>query len=192
MIEEYGRTFLERTESTVIVVPDDSWFAQAAGDVREMVQAYASDGFVFLKRGDEVNALASFAYGSGWLDTGVKAGLLTTTPTPAKGIPPRGCAPDIPENLSDHLHEKTFRYQRMLTGALSSVSINSESGLPLHGGATEICRTAHRYFSDGNDEVARGHLADGLALLSYAYGWLDAGVRTGFLKVVKNPDLFTI
>lgn len=189
MIEEYGRAFLERTESTVIVVPKDSWFALAAGDVLEMVQAYASDGFVFLKRGDEVNALASFAYGSGWLDTGVKAGLLTTT---APGVPPCGSDPDIPETLSDHLHEKTFRYQRMLTGALSSVSINSEPGLPLHRGATEICRTAHRYFSDGNDEIARGHLADGLALLSYAYGWLDAGVRTGLLKVEKNPDLFTI
>jgi hypothetical protein len=189
MIEEYGRTFLERTESTSIPVPDDSWFAQAAGDVREMVQAYASDGFVFLKRGDEVNALASFAYGSGWLDTGVKAGLLTTHAT---GIPPLGCAPDIPGDLSDHLHEKTFRYQRMLTSALSSVSINSEPDLPLHAGATEICRTAHRYFSDGNEEVARGNLADGLALLSYAYGWLDAGVRTGFLNVVKNRDLFTI
>jgi len=189
MIEEYGRAFLGRTEATGTNVPEGSWFAEAAADVREMGEAYASDGFVFLKRGDEVNALASFAYGSGWLDTGVKAGLLTTHAT---GIPPLGCAPDIPDHLSEHLTEKTFRYQRMLTGALSSVSINSKPDLPLYRGATEICRTAHRYSSDGSDEITRGHLADGLALLSYAYGWLDAGVRTGFLNVEKNPELFTI
>lgn len=186
MIEEYGRTFLERTETATIVVPQDSWFAEAADDVLEMARAYASDGFVFLERGDEVNALASFAYGSGWLDTGAKAGLVTNHTT---GIPPTGCAPDIPKHLFDHLNEKTYRYQRMLTGALASVSINSEPGLPLYPAATVICRTAHGYYSHGSDAIENGSLADGLALLSYAYGWIDAGVRTGFLHVTKKPRI---
>ena len=62
MIEEYGKTFFEKAERAEIVVPGDTWFATAAKDVRVMAQAYASDGFVFLEKNDEVNALASFAY----------------------------------------------------------------------------------------------------------------------------------
>ena len=189
MIEEYGRTFLERTKTTRIVVPENSWLAKAADDVLEMVHAYASDGFVFLDTGDEVNALASFAYGSGWLDTGIAAGVLTNHPM---GIPPKGCAPDIPENLSEHLHEKTNRYQRMLTSALGSVCIHSEPELPLYLAGKEICSFAHQYYIAGGIETEKNNLADGLALLSYAYGWIDAGVRVGILKVVKNPELFTV
>ncbi|WAI01296.1 DUF357 domain-containing protein [Methanogenium organophilum] len=189
MIEEYGRTFSGRTETTVIVVPENTWLAKVASDVLEMVHAYASDGFVFLDKGDEVNALASFAYGSGWLDTGVAAGLFTNHPM---GIPPKGCTPDIPEALSEHLNEKTFRYQRMLASALSSVCINSEPELPLYPAGKEICTITHQYYIAGSIETEAANLADGLALLSYAYGWIDAGVRTGILKVVKNPELFTV
>lgn len=74
MIEAYGKTFFERAETAETVVPKNTWLFSAAKDVRVMAQAYASDGFVFLKNHDEVNALASFAYGNGWLDTGAKTG----------------------------------------------------------------------------------------------------------------------
>jgi len=189
MIEEYGKTFLKRAEKAEILVPDSTWLSRAAKDVIEMSQAYASDGFVFMTNNDEVNALASFAYGNGWLDTGVKAGLLGSL---SPGIPPSGCAQDIPENLSGHLLEKTFRYERMLSSALTSVCINSEPELPLYLAGQELCRTAQLYYADGTAEIHQNNLADGLALLSYAYGWIDAGVRIGILKVVNNPDLFTI
>ncbi|WFN35420.1 DUF357 domain-containing protein [Methanogenium sp. S4BF] len=189
MIEAYGKTFFEKADRAKIVVPQNTWLFSAAEDVIEMAQAYASDGFVFLKNHDEVNALASFAYGNGWLDTGVKAGLIASLST---GIPPSGCAEEIPENLSDHLSEKTFRYERMLTTALTSVCINSEPELPLYSAAEELCRIAHLHYHEGTTEIQRNNLADGLALLSYAYGWIDAGVRTGILRVVKNNELFTI
>ncbi len=189
MIEEYGKTFFERAKIAEILVPSNTWLFRAAKDVIEMSQAYASDGFVFLKNKDEVNALASFAYGNGWLDAGVKEGLLASLPM---GIPPLDCAQEIPENLSDHLEEKTFRYERMLTSALASVCINSDPELPLYQAGEELFRIARLHYTEGTIEIQHNNLADGLALLSYAYGWIDAGVRTGILKVVKNHELFTI
>ncbi len=189
MIEKYGKTFFERAEIAEILVPNNTWLSRAAKDVIEMSRAYASDGFVFLRNNDEVNALASFAYGNGWLDTGVKAGLLDSLST---GIPPSGCAQDIPENLSEHLSEKTSRYERMLSSALKSVCINSEPELPLYPAGKELCRIAQLHYTEGTIEIQRNNPADGLALLSYAYGWIDAGVRTGILKVIKNHELFTI
>ena len=189
MIEEYGKTFFERVKNAEIVVPDNTWLSRAAKDVLEMAQAYASDGFVFLADNDEVNALASFAYGNGWLDAGVKAGFLGSL---SMGIPPSGCTQDIPENLSDHLIEKTYRYERMLSSALTSVSIHSEPELPLYPAGKELCRIARMHYTEGTVEIQHNNLADGLALLSYSYGWIDAGVRTGILKVTKNHELFTI
>ncbi|MFA5397699.1 MAG: DUF357 domain-containing protein [Methanogenium sp.] len=193
MIEEYGKTFFEKAERAEIVVPGDTWFATAAKDVRVMAQAYASDGFVFLEKNDEVNALASFAYGNGWLDTGVKAGLIASFPVSLPtGVPPSGFKDGIPETLSDHLSEKTLRYERMLTTALVSVCINSEPELPLYLAGTELCRIAHQHYHEGTTEIAHSNLADGLARISYAYGWIDAGVRIGILRVEENHELFTM
>ena len=90
------------------------------------------------------------------------------------------------------LNEKTFRYKRMLEGAISSVRIHSEPGLPLYPAGNELCRIAHRYCAEGNHEIEEKNLADGLAFLSYAYGWIDAGVRMSILKVEKNRELFTV
>ncbi len=189
MIEGYGNTFFEKAKRAEIVVLQDAWLFSAARDVCVMAQAYASDGFVFLNNNDAVNALASFAYGSGWLDTGVKAGLIASLPT---GNPPSGFKDEIPGNVQDHLSEKTFRYQRMLSTAFLSVCINAEPELPLYPAGRELCRISHQYSREGMAEIAHSNLADGLALLSYAYGWLDAGVRIGILRIEKNHELFTV
>ena len=108
------------------------------------------------------------------------------------GVPPSGFKDGIPETLSDHLSEKTLRYERMLTTALVSVCINSEPELPLYLAGTELCRISHQYSREGMAEIAHSNLADGLALLSYAYGWIDAGVRIGILRIEKNHELFTV
>lgn len=42
----------------------------------EMAEAYLADGRHFLSRPDLPNALAAFAYGHGWLDAGVRLGVL--------------------------------------------------------------------------------------------------------------------
>ncbi len=41
----------------------------------EMAESYLEDGRRFLEDGDDVNALAAFSYGHGWLDAGARFGL---------------------------------------------------------------------------------------------------------------------
>ncbi len=50
--------------------------ATAATACLEMAEAYLDDGRHFLENGDLSNALAAFAYGHGWLDAGVRTGVL--------------------------------------------------------------------------------------------------------------------
>ena len=55
--------------------PADTHLGAAAADVTEMAESYLEDGRHFRDDGDLVNALASFSYGYGWLDAGVRMGL---------------------------------------------------------------------------------------------------------------------
>lgn len=48
----------------------------AGRDCLEMAEAYLDDGRHFLDRNDLPNALASFSYGHGWLDAGVRLEVL--------------------------------------------------------------------------------------------------------------------
>lgn len=47
-----------------------------ASECLEMAEAYLEDGRHFLEANDLPNALAAFAYGHGWLDAGVRIGVL--------------------------------------------------------------------------------------------------------------------
>ena len=47
-------------------------------EVMEMASAYRDDGDHFLAAEDLVNALAAYSYGYGWLDAGVRMGMLET------------------------------------------------------------------------------------------------------------------
>jgi len=55
--------------------PDGTPLGESAADCAEMAEAYLEDGRHFRDEGDLVNALASFSYGYGWLDAGVRMGL---------------------------------------------------------------------------------------------------------------------
>ena len=55
--------------------PAGTPLADAAADVTEMATSYLDDGRHFRADGDLVNALASYSYGYGWLDAGVRMGL---------------------------------------------------------------------------------------------------------------------
>ena len=46
------------------------------GAVLEMAEAYLEDGRYFREHGDLPNALAAFAYGHGWLDAGIRMGVI--------------------------------------------------------------------------------------------------------------------
>lgn len=49
---------------------------EAAVQVLEMARAYLDDGRHFRDQDDPVNALAAFSYGHGWLDAGIRCGVL--------------------------------------------------------------------------------------------------------------------
>lgn len=81
----------------------------------------------------------------------------------------------------------------MLTDASVSVSIAPEYGSPLYHTASAILETVRP-----GDLVKMGDAGmDGsdpallLGVLSYRYGWLDAGLRSGLYRIIANPELFT-
>ena len=58
-----------------VAPPPETPAHDAAVECREMASAYLDDGEHFRAADDPVNALASFSYGYGWLDCGVRIGL---------------------------------------------------------------------------------------------------------------------
>lgn len=50
---------------------------ESAEECREMAASYLADGRHFRAEKDPVNALAAFSYGHGWLDAGVRFGVLS-------------------------------------------------------------------------------------------------------------------
>lgn len=70
--ERYERMLAEALEGSAIT-EDDPELADAH---LTMAEAYLSDGRHFLEDDDYVTALASFSYGHGWLDAGIRAGFI--------------------------------------------------------------------------------------------------------------------
>ena len=141
---------------------------------------------VFYKKGDLVNAAASFAYGYGWLDAGRFLGYLAGSPSAPPEIDDR-----LPESLAEHLTEKTYRYQRMLTNALEGVSPSPEPETVMYAVACMIIETAQSYLGPGAVYLP-DNLINALVQFSYGYGWLDCGVRAGLFSISGDRHLFTI
>lgn len=75
--ERYEELLEEALEQAEVAPPDGSPLAAVAEEYAEMARSYLADGRHFRAEGDPVNALASFAYGHGWLDAGARAGLFS-------------------------------------------------------------------------------------------------------------------
>lgn len=188
LIVSYGTEFAADAGTAVPAVPADTPLGATASEMLEMVRCYASDGMVFHRQGDSVNAVASFAYGYGWLDAGVFLGYL------------RGrCAAElpvitetIPDTLQDHLIEKTHRYQRMLSAARDGVVVLPDAGTRMYAAAQSVGTTAAAKYDEGSERSRAGNLTNALVSFSYGYGWLDAGVRAGLFGITGDRHLFTI
>lgn len=76
-VDRYERMLAEALEATESAVPPDTPLGVAATECREMAEAYLEDGRHFRANDDPVNALASYSYGYGWLDCGVRIGLFS-------------------------------------------------------------------------------------------------------------------
>ncbi len=75
--EQY-EALLEAACARVHIAPEEhTRLGQLADEHLEMATAYLEDGKHFSTEDDLPNALASFAYGHGWLDAAIRAGLLT-------------------------------------------------------------------------------------------------------------------
>ncbi|WP_248896732.1 DUF357 domain-containing protein [Haloplanus halobius] len=73
--DRYERMLADALDQAEPRPPADTPLGTAAAECLEMAESYLADGRHFRDDGDPVNALASFSYGYGWLDAGVRMGL---------------------------------------------------------------------------------------------------------------------
>jgi hypothetical protein len=73
--ERYESMLAEALAAATVAVPAGTPLGDAAAECEEMARSYLDDGRHFREADDPVNALASFSYGYGWLDAGVRVGL---------------------------------------------------------------------------------------------------------------------
>jgi hypothetical protein len=175
---------------TRIPAPRDTLFGQIAASVLEMSHAYESDGIMFFKSEDPVNALAGFYYGFGWLHFGLSSGLLVATGVAACPFigPPEILLPEFREKLK----EKSVRYGRLLDTARSSVECAPDPATRSHGFAVQILSVAEIYHRRGGQLLKSGACEEALSCFSYGHGWLDAGVSVGLFRITSNRDLFCV
>lgn len=182
------RSFTEALEDTVPTISPESPYLRVAEEILEMAFAYLEDGVVFYKQGDPVNALAAWCYGYGWLDAGANLGILII-PSTKREIP--GLHGSIPSTCIEHLEEKTIRYQRMLHEACLSIEDAPDISSPIHPFCRLIQDTVEDWKVKGETYHSRKDHASALAAYSYAYGWLDCGVRAGLFRITGDRHLFT-
>jgi len=173
-----------------IEVPEGTALHRTATAELDMVQAYASDSRTFLAGDDPVNALAACAYGFGWLHFGMTFGLLECPgPGACPFTSPYEC---LPGACREKLSEKTARYQRLLTTALSSVSCAPDPSTPAYRFAQKVLFIAGLYAGHGSRLLRGGNREEALACFSYGHGWLDAGVTAGLFIIHAERDIFTV
>ncbi len=76
LLEKYLALTDEALKRVRPAVPSRSFLAGASEDFLSMARAYLSDARHFEKNGDRDRALAAVSYAHGWLDAGVRLGLL--------------------------------------------------------------------------------------------------------------------
>ncbi|MEM4663288.1 MAG: DUF357 domain-containing protein [Candidatus Diapherotrites archaeon] len=91
--------------------------------------------------------------------------------------------------LFEELKLRTEKYEKLTKEALEKVKINAKKGTKEYELAEQFIEIAKAYFSDAKYYSEKGDNITALAAFSYAHAWLDAGVRTGFLKG-ENGRLF--
>jgi uncharacterized protein len=189
-VEECRVLFTSTLSGTRIVAPAKTPLNRIAVSILEMTRAYESDGINFFDSHDPVNALACFYYGLGWLHFGLSSGLLASTNKPV--CPFSGSHEILPSKFRKKLEEKTNRYAHLLDTARSSVMCASEPATTSHDFATRILAIAALYAGHGNSCQKSGLTEAALASFSYGHGWLDAGVTTGYFRILAQHDLFTV
>jgi len=188
-IETFHETLSDSLQLINIMVLPDSLLAGTGNEMIEMARCYLADGSDFIDKDDPVNALASFAYAAGWLDTGISIGVFTSQ-TLCKNLLSHGAL--IPDRFNQHLVEKAFRYQRLFDSAILSSTPGSETGIHWYDGGERVIAVAAAYSTGGRMFLQDEQYDDALACFSYGHGWLDAALRVGLIRIGGNRDLFAI
>ena len=157
----------------------------------EMAMAYQKDGTVFYNKGDLVDALAAFWYGTGWLHFGISSGLLHCE-CKNPFCPFAGSLEKLSLSLAEKLQEKTIRYERLLDTARSSVECAGEPAIISNIFAGTVLFIIAQYAYQGVSYRKAGAYEDALACFSYGHGWLDAGVTCGYFRILAHRDIFTV
>jgi uncharacterized protein len=76
LLEKYLTLTHEALERVKPAAPSRSYLEAASADFLTMAKAYVTDAEHFLAQGDRDRALAAVSYAHGWLDAGVRFGLL--------------------------------------------------------------------------------------------------------------------
>ncbi|HYB79819.1 MAG TPA: DUF357 domain-containing protein [Thermoplasmata archaeon] len=76
LLEKYLRLTREALTRVAVAPPERSFLRGASDDFLAMARAYLADAEHFSASGDRDRALAAASYAHGWLDAGVRLGLL--------------------------------------------------------------------------------------------------------------------
>ena len=76
LLERYLRLTREALAKVTAAAPERSFLRGASDDFLAMARAYLADAEHFSAAGDRERALAAASYAHGWLDAGVRLGIL--------------------------------------------------------------------------------------------------------------------
>jgi hypothetical protein len=88
--------------------------------------------------------------------------------------------------------ERIDKYLGLTAKALEKVSIIAEPGTEDHTKAEDILGMVNAYYSDAKYFLDDGRGDDAFAAINYAHGWIDCGVRLGYLDGKGDWKLFTL
>ncbi len=83
------------------------------------------------------------------------------------------------------------KYKKLLEKALIIIKINIKNESFLKEMANDYLNMAKNYLSDGTVLEEKKDYVRALASYSYAYGWIDAGVRIGLFYGIDR-NMFTL
>lgn len=94
-------------------------------------------------------------------------------------------------SLESELKERLERYMALTGRALAQVRISPPSRSFLRRGADDFLTMARSYYEDAKHFQHEEDLPRALAAVTYAHGWIDAGVRLGLLDGGDDDQTFT-
>ena len=88
--------------------------------------------------------------------------------------------------------ERINKYLDLTAKALGKVSIIGDKGTEDYAKAEDILGMVNAYHSDAKFFLDEGRGDDAFAAVNYAHGWIDCGVRLGYLDGKGDWQLFTL